>query len=80
VFRACGYLIALATVGIMERGFQLEGWAAVLLFALVILYFRGLRRIGGTVFRRLLGVAPQRGEKRRRCVRARTLPLTPTSP
>jgi hypothetical protein len=58
VFLICADRIARAMSGIAERGFQLEGWPAVLLFALDIRCLQGLRRIGGTVFRWLLGVAP----------------------
>lgn len=58
VFIIGGYLIATLTGGTTEGGFSLSGLPAVLLFALVILYFWGMRRLGGTVFRRLFGVAP----------------------
>ena len=58
VFLLGGYLIALATGGTTEGGFSLTGLPAILLFALVTVYFWGRRRLGGTLFRRLFGVAP----------------------
>ncbi len=58
VFALGGYLIAKATGGTTEGGFELNGWPAILLFAVIALYFWGMRRIGGTLFRRLFGVAP----------------------
>ncbi len=58
VFVGAGYLIARATGNTTDGGFQLNGWPAVILFAIVFLYFWGMRRLGGTVFRRILGVAP----------------------
>lgn len=58
IFIVGGYLIALATGGTTSGGFQLNGLPAILLFALIFLYFWGMRRMGGTLFRRLFGVAP----------------------
>lgn len=57
VFLGGGYVIAKLTGGITEGGFELNGWPAFLLFALIILYFWGMSRTGGTVFRRLFGIA-----------------------
>jgi hypothetical protein len=57
VFFVGGYLVAMLTGGATEGGFQLNGWPALLLLALVILYFWGMKRIGGTVFQRLFGLA-----------------------
>jgi hypothetical protein len=57
IFMVGGYLIARATGGLTETGFQLNGLPAVALFALVILWFFVLGRwFGGTPFRRLFGV------------------------
>jgi hypothetical protein len=56
VFLIGGYVIALLTGNIVNGGFQLNGWPALLLFALVILYFWGMKRIGGTLFKRLFGL------------------------
>jgi len=36
--------------------FSLSGWPALLLLALIIAYFVGLGRTGGTVFQRLFGM------------------------
>jgi hypothetical protein len=58
VFLICADRIARTTSGIAVRGFQLEDRPAVLLFALDIRCLQGLRRIGGTVLRWPMGVAP----------------------
>ena len=57
VFLLGGYIIAMLTGNTTECGFQLNGLPALVLFALVILYFWGMRKVGGTVFRRLFGIA-----------------------
>lgn len=58
VFFVGGYLIALVTGGTTETGFELNGLPAIGLFALIVLYFWGMRKMGGTLFRRIFGVAP----------------------
>ncbi len=56
VFAIAGYAIAHFTGNTTDEGFELKGGPALLLFAIVILYFIALRRfLGGTVFQRLLG-------------------------
>jgi hypothetical protein len=58
VFGGGGYVIALLTGGLTENGFRLEGLPALALFALVIGYFVVFGRyLGGTIFRRLFGIA-----------------------
>lgn len=57
VFLLGGYIIATLTGNMTEGGFQLNGLPALVLFAVVILYFWGMRKVGGTVFRRLFGIA-----------------------
>ena len=57
IFLGGGYVIALLTGGITEGGFSLNGLPAIGLFALVIVYFVGMKRIGGTVFKRVFGIA-----------------------
>ena len=57
IFLGGGYVIALLTGGITEGGFSLNGLPALGLFALVIVYFVGMKRIGGTVFKRVFGIA-----------------------
>ena len=57
VFLLGGYIIATLTGNTTEGGFQLNGLPALVLFAVVILYFWGMRKVGGTVFRRLFGIA-----------------------
>lgn len=57
VFAIAGYAIASMTGDVSERGFELNGWPAFLLFAIVILYFVVFTRfLGGTLWQRLLGV------------------------
>jgi hypothetical protein len=56
VFAIAGYAIAHFTGNTTDEGFELKGGPALLLFAIVILYFIVFRRfLGGTVFQRLLG-------------------------
>ncbi len=56
VFAIAGYAIAQFTGNTTDEGFELKGGPALLLFAIVILYFIVFRRfLGGTVFQRLLG-------------------------
>ena len=56
VFALAGYAIAQFTGNTTDEGFELKGGPALLLFAIVILYFIVFRRfLGGTVFQRLLG-------------------------
>ncbi len=61
VFLVGGYLIALVTGGTTSGGFSLNGWPALALFVLVVAYFWGLKRRGGTVFQRLFGLAGKMG-------------------
>lgn len=56
VFLGGGYIIAKLTGGITENGFELSGAPAFALFALVVAYFVVMKRLGGTLFKRLLGV------------------------
>ena len=56
VFFVGGYAIGHFTGNTTDEGFDLKGGPALLLFAIVILYFIVFRRfLGGTVFQRLLG-------------------------
>ncbi len=57
VFAIFGYAIGSMTGGLTQGGFELHGGPALILFALVILYFVIFTRfLGGTLFQRLLGV------------------------
>ena len=56
VFLGGGYIIAKLTGGVTENGFELNGGPAFALFALVVAYFVVMKRLGGTLFKRLLGV------------------------
>lgn len=54
-FFVFGYLIAKFTGDTTEKGFQLNGAPALILFALVVAYFVIGNRIGGTIWQRILG-------------------------
>lgn len=56
VFLGGGYIIAKLTGGVTENGFELSGAPTFALFALVVAYFVVMKRLGGTLFKRLLGV------------------------
>lgn len=56
IFFVGGYVIAALTGGTTEGGFNLNGLPAVILIALIILYFWGAKRFGGTLFQRLFGL------------------------
>ena len=52
-----GYAIGYMTGNVSDEGFKLNGAPALLLFAVIILYFVVFTRyLGGTVWQRLLGV------------------------
>jgi hypothetical protein len=54
-FFVFGYIIASISGDTTEGGFQLNGFPAILLFVLVIVYFVGMGRYGGgTVWQRFL--------------------------
>ena len=55
IFGFGGYVIAKLTGNVTETGFSLNGMPAVALFAVIILYFVLGRRIGGTLWQRILG-------------------------
>ena len=56
-FAVGGYLIGAGTGGLQPGGFNLEGWPAVLLFALIVAYFYVGRRVaGGTLWDRFFGI------------------------
>lgn len=55
VFFVGGYAIGAATGSLTSEGFKLEGMPALLLFALVIVYFvAGSKYLGGTIWQRIL--------------------------
>lgn len=54
VFGVGGYVIARLTGNLTETGFALNGMPAVALFAVIILYFVLGKRMGGTLWQRLL--------------------------
>jgi hypothetical protein len=56
IFFIAGYAVGSATGGLTDSGFSLQGWPALVVFAIVVLYFIVFSRfLGGTVFQRLLG-------------------------
>lgn len=56
VFFVAGFAVGYATGGLTGDGFKLEGWPALVVFAILIAYFIGFGRfLGGTLFQRLLG-------------------------
>jgi hypothetical protein len=58
VFSVGGYLIGAATGGLKPGGFNLDGWPALLLFAVIVAYFYiGRRLAGGTLWDRFFGIA-----------------------
>ena len=54
-FFALGFLVASLTGGLTDNGFQLNGWPALLLFALIIAYFVIFNKfLGGTIWKWIL--------------------------
>jgi uncharacterized membrane protein YkvI len=57
-FFVFGMAIAYFTGETTSKGFNLTGWSALLLFALVVAYFFvGRRHLGGTLWDRIFGIA-----------------------
>ena len=57
VFAIGGYAIGKLTGNTTDNGFQLDGWPALALFALIIAYFViGYQFAGGTIWQRILRV------------------------
>ena len=54
IFALAGYVIAMFSGSTTDSGFQLRGIPAVLLFAVMIAYFVLARRVGGTLWQRIL--------------------------
>lgn len=55
VFFAGGYAIGYLTGSTTPEGFKLEGAPALLLFALIVVYFvAGSKYLGGTIWQRIL--------------------------
>ena len=56
-FFVIGYVIAAATGSLKSGGFNLDGWPAALLFALIAAYFYvGRRVVSGTLWDRFFGI------------------------
>jgi protein-S-isoprenylcysteine O-methyltransferase Ste14 len=55
VFFVAGYIIGSLTGNTTSEGFKLEGWPALVLFAVIVLYFYlGWKKLGGTIWQRIL--------------------------
>jgi Na+/melibiose symporter-like transporter len=55
-FIVLGFVVASLTGGRTQGGFQLNGWPALLLFALIIAYFVVFNKfLGGTIWKWILG-------------------------
>jgi hypothetical protein len=55
VFFVGGYVIGKLTGNLTDDGFKLEGLPALLLFALIVVYFVvGRKYLGGTIWQRIL--------------------------
>jgi len=54
IFALGGYVIARFTGNTTENGFQLNGAPALLLFVVIIAYFFLSKRMGGTLWQRIL--------------------------
>lgn len=54
IFFVGGYAIGTLTGNVTETGFALNGVPALALFAVIILYFVLARRMGGTLWQRIL--------------------------
>ena len=55
VFFGGGYAIGYLTGSVTSEGFKLEGMPALILFALLIIYFvAGSKYLGGTIWQRIL--------------------------
>ena len=55
VFFVVGYTIGQLTGNVTNDGFKLEGMPALVMFALIIIYFvAGTKYLGGTIWQRIL--------------------------
>jgi hypothetical protein len=50
-----GFVVAWATNGLTPGGFRLDGLPALLLFAAIVAYFVVGKRVGGALWKRILG-------------------------
>ena len=54
IFALGGWIVARLTGNTTESGFSLNGWPALVLLAVIIAYFVIGKRIGGTLWQRIL--------------------------
>ena len=58
VFFLAGDFVGWASGSLTSDGFALDGWPALLLFAMIVAYFYiGRKILGGTLWDRILGIA-----------------------
>ncbi len=56
VFFVGGYVIGYSTGDLTSDGFKLDGMPALILFAVIVVYFVvGSKYLGGTIWQRILG-------------------------
>ena len=56
VFFVVGYVIGYSTGDLTTDGFKLDGMPALILFAVIVVYFVvGSKYLGGTIWQRILG-------------------------
>ena len=57
IFAVSGVVVGYFTGNLTEHGFEMEGWPALLTFAIMIAYFVVFTKyLGGTIWRRILNV------------------------
>ena len=57
IFVVAGVGVAYFTGGLTDGGFELDGWPALVMFVIMIGYFVIFQKyLGGTIWRRVLGV------------------------
>lgn len=54
VFFVGGYVIGYASGNLTSEGFKLEGGTALILFAVIVVYFVAGKYLGGTIWQRIL--------------------------
>lgn len=54
VFFVGGYVIGYASGHLTSEGFKLEGGTALILFAVIVVYFVAGKYLGGTIWQRIL--------------------------
>jgi hypothetical protein len=64
VFFIAGYVVGYLTGNLTDDGFQLKGAPALIVFAMIAVYFVVFTKLlGGTIWQRLLGIKPLRARE-----------------